>query len=147
MNKTYVKNTFELREILSNYFQGNFPMNITLIDKDIVGIYKGKKIVIKFMKDCYLRIYINVLDNNLLNDFIDELNMIMGDEAICMYDLLTIEGNDNHKPVNIQTCMEWDIKNPLERLSRIENYILFSDNQMIFNYRRRTDLNKTKTLK
>lgn len=146
MNKTYVKNTFELREILSNYFQGNFPMNITLKDKDIVGIYKGKKIVIKFMKDCYLRIYINVLDNNLLSDFIDELNMIMGDEAICMYDLLTIEGNDNHKSVNIQTCMEWDIKNPLERLSRIENYILFSDNQMIFNYRKRTDLNKTKTL-
>lgn len=146
MNKTYVKNTFELREILSNYFQGNFPMNITLIDKDIVGIYKGKKIVIKFMKDCYLRIYINVLDNNLLNDFIDELNMIMGDEAICMYDLLTIEDNDNHKSVNIQTCMEWDIKNPLERLSRIENYILFSDNQVIFNYRKRTDLNKTKTL-
>ena len=146
MNKTYVKNTFELREILSNYFQGNFPMNITLINKDIVGIYKGKEIVIKFMKDCYLRIYINVLDNNLLNDFIDELNMIMGDEAICMYDLLTIEGNDNHKSVNIQTCMEWDIKNPLERLSRIENYILFSDNQVIFNYRKRTDLNKTKTL-
>lgn len=132
MKKTLVTSAYDLEHFLIDKCGGDLTTDsFATLMGGIVGTYKDEKIKITFGKNEYLLISSSMKGKELIEELVPILNEAMGsEEPICKYDLLS-DGKTNEE--DAAPTIEWDIKNPEERIKEVVNGRAFSDNPKCLN--------------
>jgi hypothetical protein len=129
MGKTIVSSASELNDLLVKKYGNEISTDpLTAMMGNIQGNFKGSKISISFGKDEYLVISTDNNGKEILEKLKPTLVEVMGNaESICSYDL-QVGDSEQAMPT-----IEWDIKNPEDRIKEIVNGRAFNGDSKISN--------------
>lgn len=122
-----VSNYFNLDNLLEERFKDRYKSNfLALATGKFDATLDSKKFTITYLKNNYLLISASP-DSDIIKELTPTLNELMNNtEAICSYDL-QCEGFDIKDSM---PTLEWDIKNPDERIRDIVNGRAFSSGKI-----------------
>lgn len=125
MKQTMVASAYELNELLTKKYGEDLQTDpLRALTGSVAGSFKGAKINITFGKNEYLLISTDSNNANVLEELKPVLREVMGsEEPICSYDLQS-EGLEEEQSM---PTLEWDIKDPENRIKEVVNGRAFSD--------------------